>query len=100
MKAKQKISRRNFLSSGAAATATVAVSGFPFVQTVQAQSDKPVKIGLVGCGNRGTGAVADAIRANPNVRLVAMADPFQDRIDLSLKSLQNPNRRGGAVFSG
>ena len=97
MESKSRISRRNFLVTGAAATATAAVAGFPFVQTVKAQSDKPVRIGLVGCGNRGTGAVADAIRANPNVRLVAMADPFKDRIELSLKSLKDPNRRRGAM---
>jgi len=89
------VSRRDFIVKGA--TATAAVSAFPFVRTVQAQDTSPIKIGLVGCGGRGTGAVADALAADPNARLVAMADPFQDRIDLSLKTLKDPERRGGPV---
>ncbi len=92
---KSKISRRDFLAAGT--TATAAISGFPFVHATHAQDTKPIKIGLVGCGGRGTGAVADALNADPNVRLVAMADPFQDRIDSSLKTLKNPKRRGGPL---
>jgi predicted dehydrogenase len=89
------VSRREFLVAGATATATL--SGFPFVHVTRAQDANPIKIGLIGCGGRGTGAVADAIHADPNVRLVAMADPFQDRIDRSLRSLKDPDGRGGPI---
>jgi len=92
---KNRITRRDFMATGAIATA--AISGFPFVHTSRAQKVKPIKIGLIGCGGRGTGAVSDAINADPNVRLVAMADPFQDRIDNSLKTLKNPEQRGGPL---
>ncbi|MFC1562517.1 Gfo/Idh/MocA family protein [candidate division KSB1 bacterium] len=92
---KDSISRRDFLATGAMATA--AISGFPFVHTTHAQDTKPIKVGLVGCGGRGTGAAGDALNADPNVRLVAMADPFQDRIDRSLKTLTDPKRRGGPL---
>jgi myo-inositol 2-dehydrogenase / D-chiro-inositol 1-dehydrogenase len=89
------ISRRNFIAGGAAATA--ALSSFPAIHARPAQDKKPIRIALVGCGGRGTGAAADALMADPNVRLVAMADPFQDRIDSSLKELTDPNRKGGAL---
>jgi len=85
------VSRRDFLIT------TTTISAFPFVQTSFAQDKTPIRIGLVGCGGRGTGAVADALKADPNVRLVAMADPFQDRIEASLQNLKDPNRRGGAL---
>ncbi len=86
------VSRRDFIVTSVTATATL--SGFPFVHAAPVQDTKPIKIGLVGCGGRGTGAAADAMHADPNVRLVAMADPFQDRIDRSLKTLKDPDSSG------
>jgi predicted dehydrogenase len=47
-----------------------------------------LKVGLVGCGGRGTGAASQALRADPNVRLTAMADAFTDHLDRSLGELQ------------
>jgi predicted dehydrogenase len=46
-----------------------------------------LKIGLVGCGGRGTGAAVNALRADPNVKLWAMADTFADQLESSLKTL-------------
>jgi predicted dehydrogenase len=48
-------------------------------------------VGLVGCGGRGTGAASQALRADRNVRLVAMADMFRDRLDGSLAELRRDN---------
>ena len=56
-----------------------------------------LRIGLVGCGGRGTGAAADALQADPNVRLVAMADLFEDRLKSSLASLQKEEEIGRKV---
>ena len=47
-----------------------------------------LRIGLVGCGGRGTGAAAEALTADPNVKLVAMADLFEDRLLSSLATLK------------
>jgi myo-inositol 2-dehydrogenase / D-chiro-inositol 1-dehydrogenase len=47
-----------------------------------------LKIGLVGCGGRGTGAASQAIKADKNVVLTAMADVFEDQLQKSLKVLQ------------
>ena len=54
------------------------VSNFPFVVTSHAASDEPIRIGVVGCGGRGRGAVSDAMEASPNVQLVAVADVFEE----------------------
>ena len=53
-----------------------------------AASSDLIKVGLVGCGGRGTGAAAQTLRADPNVELVAMADAFGDQIELSYQNLK------------
>lgn len=50
-------------------------------------ADDVIKIALIGCGGRGTGAASQALSTKQNVKLVAMADAFQDRLDNSLKSI-------------
>ena len=71
-------SRRAFLAASAAAS--VAPSVF-------AAGDDLIKVGLIGCGGRGTGAAAEALQADKNVKLVAMADAFEDRLLDSLATL-------------
>ncbi len=48
-----------------------------------------LRVGLVGCGGRGTGAAKQALKADPNVKLVAMGEAFADRLEGSLGTLQN-----------
>lgn len=78
--------RRNFLRSsaavGAAATLASMSSNFAF-----AQGQERIKVGLVGCGGRGTGAARDAMQASPLVDVVAMGDLFKDRLDKSREQL-------------
>ena len=50
-------------------------------------ADEVIKIALIGCGGRGTGAAKQALLSNPKVQLVAMADAFRDNLDNSYKSL-------------
>ncbi len=50
-------------------------------------NDKKLKIALVGCGGRGTGAAVQALSADDNVELVAMADAFEDRLKSSLMNI-------------
>src|SRR5688572_22789077 len=50
-------------------------------------SDDPIKIALIGCGGRGTGAAMQALLTKQNVKLVAMADAFADRIESCYKTL-------------
>ena len=51
-----------------------------------------LRVGLIGCGGRGTGAAAQALQADTNVKLVAMADAFADCVDRSLAALQNQEK--------
>ena len=90
------ISRRDFLATGA--LAATAISGFPFVTTALAQGVKPIRVGVVGCGGRGTGACANALTAAPNVELVAMADLVPDQIEKSLQALKEDKDLQGGLL--
>ncbi|NLS93150.1 MAG: Gfo/Idh/MocA family oxidoreductase [Planctomycetaceae bacterium] len=71
--------RRNFLKSTLAATAAASTTLSLARSSHAAGSDK-IKIGLIGCGGRGSGAAVNAMNAGPDVTLVAMADIFEDRV--------------------
>jgi predicted dehydrogenase len=49
--------------------------------------DDTIKVAVIGCGGRGTGAAMQALSTKQNVKLVAMADAFRDRLDSSFKAL-------------
>ena len=74
--------RRTFLKTTTAAAAAAA-----FASGVHAQGTNVLRIGLIGCGGRGTGAAEQALKADPNVKLVAVGDAFGDRIDQSIRGL-------------
>ena len=73
--------RRMFISSAAA---TTFLAGFPNILRAQGNTAK-LKIGLIGCGGRGTGAAHQALSADPNVVLWAIGDAFGSQITASLK---------------
>ncbi len=82
-------SRREFLkhSGRAAAATTILASAAP---KVFAGEDNTIRLALVGCGGRGTGAILNAIESkNGPVKLVAMADVFEKRLDFSYEHLIN-----------
>jgi myo-inositol 2-dehydrogenase / D-chiro-inositol 1-dehydrogenase len=80
------VSRRSFLSRGAAGLAgATLISGFPNIGN--AQTSKAIRIGLVGCGGRGSGAAGDAMKADPSVQLVAMGDIAGDRLETAFNNL-------------
>jgi len=68
----------------AAVAATVAAAA----PAVVAQTPQTLKVGLIGCGGRGSGAASQALNADPNVVLTAMGDAFEDQLQKSLQSLQ------------
>ncbi len=73
-------SRRDFIKSSG-----IALGSLPFISLAdQLGLSKTIKVGLVGCGGRGTGAVVQALAADPNVVVTALADAFQDQIDQTL----------------
>lgn len=87
MKPTSPASRREFIGSSAATLASAAVVGLT-APNVHAAGNETLKIGLVGCGGRGTGAARNALLADPNVKLVALGDTFRDRLTGSLATLK------------
>jgi predicted dehydrogenase len=81
-------SRREFLKSTGRLAATSALAA-GIVSRMYAAENDTIRLALVGCGGRGTGAVADAFSTTGGpVQLYAMADLFEDRLQSSLKNLQ------------
>jgi myo-inositol 2-dehydrogenase / D-chiro-inositol 1-dehydrogenase len=80
-------SRRQFLQKTAMAGA-VAYGATSLVQNVHAAGSDVIKIGLIGCGGRGSGAAANAMNAGKDVHLVAMADLFDDHLQDSRERLK------------
>ncbi len=79
------LSRRSFLELSAAGGALAASSAL--AHGIHASGDDVLKVGLIGCGGRGTGAASQALKADKNVKLFAMADAFDDRIAGSMATL-------------
>jgi myo-inositol 2-dehydrogenase / D-chiro-inositol 1-dehydrogenase len=81
--------RRDFLKTSTAAGTTAALAAsFSASPKVFAQGDDTLKVGLVGCGGRGTGAAGQALAADKGSRLVAVADAFPEQIERALSSLK------------
>ena len=84
--------RRDFLSSSALSTAvaTTAMAGSSsfLSRSVHAAGSDIIKVGLIGCGGRGSGAANDAMKADAGCRLTAIADVFYDRLQDGKKQLQ------------
>ncbi len=80
--------RREFLKSGAALVGGSLAMNIGLQSGVHAAGSDVIKVGLVGCGGRGTGAASQALNADPNTVLVAMGDAFPDRLETSLNSLK------------
>jgi predicted dehydrogenase len=82
-------SRREFLKRSTATMTGVALAGgLNLARTAHAAGSDTIKIALVGCGGRGTGAAVNALNTKANVKLIAMADAFEDSIESSLSAIQ------------
>ncbi len=77
-------SRREFLATSSAVGAALA---FPAITQAAGRSDK-LRLGLIGCGGRGTGAAAQALTADSNTELWGMGDVFPDKLNASRETLR------------
>jgi len=89
---KTDLDRRAFIEATAAAGAGMLLAScsksHPKLTFVDSAPDGPLlKAGLIGCGNRGTGAALDFLKAGPNLKVVALADVFPDRVEICRKKL-------------
>lgn len=89
-------SRRRFLKQSTAAGAAV-VGALAIPRAVHAEDNGIIKVGLVGAGGRGSGAAVNALKADPNAKLVAIADAFDDRARGALSNLKQNGEVGNRV---
>src|SRR5262249_54322403 len=82
-----KASRREFLKTTSAAAMATSLMTWGNLPGAYAAGSDEIRIGLIGCGGRGTGAAENAIKSAPGVKLVAMGDAFKDRLDGSRAAL-------------
>ncbi|MCM8533135.1 MAG: twin-arginine translocation signal domain-containing protein, partial [Lentisphaeraceae bacterium] len=82
----QSINRRKFVKAGAAVSALGTFVNTTFGQN---KANNTLNVALIGCGGRGRGAAANSLNADPNVKLVAIADVFPERLNIAVKSLKN-----------
>jgi predicted dehydrogenase len=81
-------SRRDFIKQSSAVVGAGLAASLIVPGGVHAGADETIRIGLIGCGGRGTGAASQALHTTGPVKLVAMGDAFVDRLEGSLAELQ------------
>ncbi len=85
------LSRRDLLAAGAVIGG--ALAALPLASNVHAAGTDLLKIGLIGCGGRGTGAAGQALQADENVQLYALGDVFEDQLQNSLNILSKKGEK-------
>lgn len=81
-------SRRDFLKTSAASAAVLISSrAMTFAQGADAAGSDVIRVGVIGCGGRGTGAAVDCLRSAPGIKIVALGDLFKDRVEGAYNSL-------------
>lgn len=85
---KSKRTRRDFLKLVGAGAGGAVVGALAVGRAAHAAGAQVIRIGMIGCGGRCTGAAAQALAAGPDVRLVAMCDVFEPRLKSSLAGLK------------
>jgi predicted dehydrogenase len=80
-----EVTRRDFVKTAAAASLAAAIPGN---LRVFAAGTDAIKIGVIGCGGRGTGATIDCLNSAPGVEVVALGDLVPDRVEGALKKLR------------
>src|SRR5262249_23116109 len=82
--------RRDFLKTAATASAVLAAGG---ALNAHAAGDDQIKVGLVGCGDRGSGAAVNVLSSSQGVKLVALADVFKPKLDAARRRITNEAER-------
>lgn len=83
------IGRRKFLKQSSAIGAGVVATTLPMAAHAHIAGDDAIRIALIGCGGRGRGAAVQALSTKENVKLVAMAEAFRDRLDEAYTTIKN-----------
>ncbi|MGZ5555401.1 MAG: hypothetical protein ACXW3H_06590, partial [Candidatus Aminicenantales bacterium] len=75
------LTRRDFIKTASVASMASLAGAMSGTGGLFAAGSDTIRIGVIGAGGRGTGAAIDAVNSSPGVEIVALFDPFQDRID-------------------
>jgi len=99
MKKIKKLSqdRRTFIKSSALVAGGLMVNALPIDASAYVAGNDNIKVALIGCGGRGTGAANQAMKASSKVKLVAMADAFSDRLEESYNTLMKIQEKSGKM---
>jgi len=84
MNDEKNLTRRDFIKTTAAASLAAAIPGN---LGLFAQGSDAIRVGVIGCGGRGTGAAIDCLNSSPGVEIVALGDLVPDRVESSFKQL-------------
>jgi myo-inositol 2-dehydrogenase/D-chiro-inositol 1-dehydrogenase len=89
MTIQRKPNRRDFVKGSAAAAGAAIAGGLSVARGAHAAGGDQIKIALIGCGGRGTGAASQCLSVpNENIKLIAVADAFEDSAVRSLGILR------------
>src|SRR5207248_2669177 len=95
--------RRDFLKATAAVAGTAVAANFAGAHAAGADI---IKVGLIGCGSRGRGAVKNILEAeavinprSPKLEIVAVADVFKDRAEAAARDFANPKHKEYGLYS-
>ncbi len=88
-KKRDSLTRREFLKASAGVTLGAIATGLPAHAFVHARGSDKLRVGLIGCGGRGTGAARDAVFADKGVEIYALGDLFRDKLDACRENLQS-----------
>ena len=91
---KETMTRRSFLKTS---TQVTALAGLSVASQAHGAGSGRIRVGLVGCGGRGSGAAAQALTAGEDVVLTAMGDAFEYRLQSSRKNLESNEKFGKRV---
>lgn len=88
-------SRRNFIRQSSMAAGGLMAAPLLSKANYFSGADDVIKVVLIGCGGRGTGAAVQALSTKQNVKLIGMADAFRDRLDSSYKNIEEALKENG-----
>ena len=89
---KQKLTRRELLKGSAVAAGSLALTGVG-IPLAEARGSETIRLGVIGCGGRGSEAARDCVKSSPGVRVVALADAFGDRLNGLKNEFKVPDNR-------
>ena len=92
--------RRDFVKQGSMLAGAIAAAPLISNANFFSGSDDVIKVAVIGCGGRGTGAAVQALMSKQNVKIVAMADAFRDRLDECYNNVSGELASAGAGTKG